>query len=140
MQKAPVLHQTAVGLADNSTPSHVQIMELWKRVNPGVMPQYAQTPPSTVQDHFKWNQEEQEPVNFRHHFKKTVSSCLSMLPCCSSAETCIAQWLSAWRFYSMLLSQQLYGTLHCILFMSSVRQLGPLSMWHFRRHVVNSRL
>ena len=84
----------------------MQIMELWKRVNPGVMPQYAQTPPSTVQDHFKWNQEEQEPVNFRHHFKKTVSSCLSMLPCCSSAETGIAQWLSAWRFYSMLLSQQ----------------------------------
>ena len=30
-----------------------QIMELWNRVNPGVMPQYAQTPPSTAQDHFK---------------------------------------------------------------------------------------
>eukprot|EP00891_Asterochloris_glomerata_P006799 jgi/Astpho2/6799/fgenesh1_pg.00103_%23_24_t len=59
----------SAGHADRSY--HEQIMELWKRVNPGVMPQYAQTPPSTVQDHFKWNQEEQEPVNFRHHFKKT---------------------------------------------------------------------
>ena len=38
-----------------------------------------------VQDHFKWNQEKQEPVNFRHHFKTTVSSCLSMLSCSSSA-------------------------------------------------------
>ena len=90
-------------------------MELWKRVNPGVMPQYAQTPPSTVQDHYKWNQEEQEPVNFRHHFKKTVSSCLSMLPASSGAEKRSAQSLSACcnsSTHSVLLSRSYVG--NCI--------------------------
>ena len=99
-------------------------MELWKRVNPGVMPQYAQTPPSTVQDHFKWKQEEQEPVDFRHHFKKTVSSCLSVPHCSSSAQNSIARSLSACRnsiTYSVLVSQQLPENLHCIIYELKLR-------------------
>ena len=94
-------------------------MELWKRVNPGVMPQYAQTPPSTMQDHFKWNGEEQEPVNFRHHFKKTVSLSLSVLPCSSSAWNCIAHSLSVCctsTTYSVLVSQRSCENLHCIIY------------------------
>ena len=93
-------------------------MELWKRVNPGVMPQYAQTPPSTMQDHFKWNGEEQEAVNFRHHFKKTVSPSLSVLPCSSSTWIWIAHSLSVCcnsTTYSVLVSHHLYENLHCII-------------------------
>ena len=101
-----------------SSPPPVQIMELWKRVNPGVMPQYAQTPPSTAQDHFKWNLEEQEPVNFKHHFKKTVSSHLSVLHCSSSAENCIAHSLRVCcnsTTYSVLLGRCRVNKKHCII-------------------------
>ena len=50
----------------------VKVMDLWKRVNPGVMEKYVDMPASTMADHFKWlDPAEQESLNRTHHLKKT---------------------------------------------------------------------
>ena len=50
----------------------VKVMDLWKRVNPGVMEKYVEMPASTMTDHFQWlDPTQQEPLNRTHHFKKT---------------------------------------------------------------------
>ena len=46
-------------------------MDLWKRVNPGVMEAYVDMPGSTMKDHFKWLPAQQEALNRTHHLKKT---------------------------------------------------------------------
>lgn len=51
--------------------SHLQVVDLWKRVNPGVMERYIDMPESTMTDHFRWLPEQQEPLNMTAHFKKT---------------------------------------------------------------------
>ena len=49
----------------------LQVMDLWKRVNPGVMESYVAMPDSTMTDHFQWLPEQQEALKMTHHFKKT---------------------------------------------------------------------
>ena len=49
----------------------MQVVDLWKHVNPGVMEKYVGMPGSTMSDHFKWLPEQQESLNRIHHFKKT---------------------------------------------------------------------
>eukprot|EP01024_Parvocaulis_polyphysoides_P029315 TRINITY_DN26458_c1_g2_i2.p2 TRINITY_DN26458_c1_g2~~TRINITY_DN26458_c1_g2_i2.p2 ORF type:complete len:245 (+),score=19.54 TRINITY_DN26458_c1_g2_i2:313-1047(+) len=46
-------------------------MNLWKRVNPGCMPQYSQTPISTTEDHFQYHSELLDKKDYRHHLQKT---------------------------------------------------------------------
>ena len=47
-------------------------MDLWKRINPGVMEGYVNMPGSTMADHFKWlDPAQQESLNRTHHLKKT---------------------------------------------------------------------
>ncbi|KAL3151425.1 hypothetical protein ABBQ38_012435 [Trebouxia sp. C0009 RCD-2024] len=52
-------------------PYNKEVMDLWKRVNPGVMEGYVDMPGSTMTDHFKWLSAQQETLNRTHHFKKT---------------------------------------------------------------------
>ena len=52
-------------------PLHLQVMDLWKRVNPGVMEHYVDMPQSTMTDHFRWLPDQQEPLDTSCHFKKT---------------------------------------------------------------------
>ena len=50
----------------------MKVMDLWKRVNPGVMENYVGMPSSTMADDFKWlDPAEQESLNRTHHLKKT---------------------------------------------------------------------
>lgn len=49
-----------------------QVMDLWKRVNPGVMEKYVDMPGTTMADHYRWlDPKQQEPLNRTHHFRKT---------------------------------------------------------------------
>ena len=48
-----------------------QVVDLWKRTNPGVMEKYVDMPESTMTDHFRWLPEQQEPLDMTQHLKKT---------------------------------------------------------------------
>ncbi|DBB11734.1 hypothetical protein WJX82_009721 [Trebouxia sp. C0006] len=55
----------------STKPYNKEVVDLWKRVNPGVMERYIDMPESTMTDHFRWLPEQQEPLNMTAHFKKT---------------------------------------------------------------------
>jgi hypothetical protein len=47
-------------------------MELWRRINPGCMPQLTVTPHSTMHAHFQVDKKLSDKVDKRQHFQKNA--------------------------------------------------------------------